>query len=739
MPVNDRAQGVQTILVQTPAGPRFMAYEALDGFVVAEGDIVLGPLSMIQGKDVQVVSGDNEPSDGIRRQGAFATPELGKRWPNGVIPYEFEPGFPSRTTAMAAMDRWSEVTSLKFRPKRWYDANSIIFRRQAAELSSWSEGIGMQGGVQTLRLVGGRPMSTYLHELGHVIGLYHEHTRPDRDEHITWDTGCNRGLVGGWIDLTNSGVNMSGVEISDYDFNSIMHYPSSLGIDSEGNGCWNFTNAITGAPVNGATVLSTNDINAVWQMYGRSAGTNSTGDEFGGALLSRDFDRDGFTDLAVGAPNDANGIGRVLLYKGTDQGLTFWKALRPPTSEQGQRFGAALAAGDYDRDGTTDLAVGAPFATVSSKTQAGEVYIYSITDDDLTPTPSRVRKEGWYVTTVEAYDHFGYSLAAGRFQSNFRIDLAIGAPGARVAGQLGRPGNVLLRSVLENDAIRLVRITDVDSTTRPMGRLGFSLQTLESSTWRDGLAVGAPGYTTVCSDVPQVLVLDPAPVQGWRPRVTDSIQGSRDPGYCIIVWGELGYPVAIDTYPAGIGKGFGFALATADFDDDGKREVAIGAPEFNGTGRVRVYEDTNGQFNYVKWLRQGTVTHSAGFSLVADDFDGDGFPDLLVGSPYSDGTSPNSGEARIYRGRGGAIDSFATWTLTQGRFGNEADDHFGTSVAFLDVSGEGRMNVIVGAPGEAPGSEPRSGAIYTSPNSLGPTNMQMNVRITQESKSNHAP
>lgn len=59
------------------------------------------------------------------------------------------------------------------------------------------------------------------HELGHTLGLVHEHIRPDRDQHIRVHPD-----VIGWIFLHNYKIDKEAVSSPGvrYDLNSIMHY-----------------------------------------------------------------------------------------------------------------------------------------------------------------------------------------------------------------------------------------------------------------------------------------------------------------------------------------------------------------------------------------------------------------------------------------------------------------------------------------------------------------------------------
>ncbi len=85
-----------------------------------------------------------------------------------------------------------------------------------------------------------------------------------------------------------------------------------------------------------------------------------------------------------------------------------------------------------------------------------------------------------------------------------------------------------------------------------------------------------------------------------------------------------------------------------------------------------------------------------GWSVAgAGDQDGDGVPDVIAGAPRAAEPSPSApGSARLYSGADGHV--LRTFT------GRAAGDLFGLSVAGAgDVDGDGRDDVVVGAPGSA--------------------------------------
>ncbi|MDR0206489.1 MAG: hypothetical protein LBI45_04450 [Bacteroidales bacterium] len=103
--------------------------------------------------------------------------------------------------------------------------------------------------------------STFRHELGHTLGLYHEHQRRDRDDYITYNSNnIESGTGSNFSKMTAGSDNYYG---STFDFNSIMIY-SSYAFSKNGNATltkkdgstWGYT-----------TDISATDKNVIRQMY----------------------------------------------------------------------------------------------------------------------------------------------------------------------------------------------------------------------------------------------------------------------------------------------------------------------------------------------------------------------------------------------------------------------------------------------------------------------------------------
>ncbi|MCG8457015.1 MAG: integrin alpha, partial [Holophagales bacterium] len=155
---------------------------------------------------------------------------------------------------------------------------------------------------------------------------------------------------------------------------------------------------------------------------------------------SGDFDGDGFDDLAVGAEGASwAGLpraGATYVISGAGGGLALqsaelWTQSRLGAvngidgSEENDRFGFALATGDFDADGYSDLAVGACGEAHEGIAHLGAVNVIYGTGSGLSTAhnqfllaPPSVRKPS----------HYGLALVAGDFDGNGADDLAVGAP-----------------------------------------------------------------------------------------------------------------------------------------------------------------------------------------------------------------------------------------------------------------------------------------------------------------------
>lgn len=162
------------------------------------------------------------------------------------------------------------------------------------------------------------------------------------------------------------------------------------------------------------------------------------GQMFGAAFAVGDFNGDEFDDLAIGVPNldgsyaTGTECGAVIVVPGSWDGLVPAGAITLFTGltycQADAHAGSALAAGDFDGDGYDDLAVGAPDQDGNGEASAGAVWIFDGGVNGITGLPQAFTQDSGNVPGVaHVVDHFGSSLAVGKFDNSGYDSLVIGA------------------------------------------------------------------------------------------------------------------------------------------------------------------------------------------------------------------------------------------------------------------------------------------------------------------------
>jgi hypothetical protein len=302
------------------------------------------------------------------------------------------------------------------------------------------------------------------------------------------------------------------------------------------------------------------------QFFTQVAGAVETDDEFGSELAAGDFNADTFADLAAGAPFEDVGsrvdAGAVSVLSGSAGGLTavggqlFTQV--GSAAENGDVFGSALAAGDFNADTFADLAAGAELEDAFGTVDAGAVSVLPGSAGGLTPVGGRIFTQ--VGSAAETDDEFGFDLAAGDFNADTFADLAAGAPFEDAFGTV----NAGAVSVLPGSAGGLTAVggrifTQVAGAIEPDDLFGFALAAgdFNADTFAD-LAAGAP-FEDAGSRV--------------EAGAVSVLPGSA--GGLTAVGGRLFTQVAgaVET-----GDEFGFALAAGDFNADTFADLAAGAP-----------------------------------------------------------------------------------------------------------------------------------------------------------------
>lgn len=328
-----------------------------------------------------------------------------------------------------------------------------------------------------------------------------------------------------------------------------------------------------------------------------------------GAAVCRlgDINNDGYDDLAVGAPGVAGTTpvaGRVAIYLGSAEGLTFWTDLA--AAQAASEFGLALAAGDVDGDGWTDLLVGAP-----GHSGSGNVFLYTGGAAGLSTTPS------WSDATFAsaggaAGQRYGAALCVLDHNNDGLADFGMGAPGTS-AGQ----GRFDLRwggAAASITSFLTPQSFLPNSTVRGAGAALAAGDV--TGTGMDVLLWGAPGTT----------------VNGVSGAGLVGAEISLSQSGGVVSQRSLPLTAAVNQANAG----FGTAITVADFNGDGIADTAVSAPNFDwnalaDAGRITMFPGNVAAVGAAAWTLNGDAASARlGTYLDSADLDGDGQTELIA-------------------------------------------------------------------------------------------------------------
>ncbi|CAF1094502.1 unnamed protein product [Rotaria sordida] len=173
---------------------------------------------------------------GVARRGS-AVP-----WPNGIVPYEIASGYVTILFFYAALTQETFIIETMQKMERYISINNVRCIQFRPKVSSdlyyititngygCSSYVGQNAGINMVRTVNFQhPGCLYegiiMHELLHVLGFYHEQSRPDRDSYVTINfANIQLGMEHNFVKYNNSEVN---TQSTPYDYGSIMHYETT--------------------------------------------------------------------------------------------------------------------------------------------------------------------------------------------------------------------------------------------------------------------------------------------------------------------------------------------------------------------------------------------------------------------------------------------------------------------------------------------------------------------------------
>jgi hypothetical protein len=406
-----------------------------------------------------------------------------------------------------------------------------------------------------------------------------------------------------------------------------------------------------------------------------------------------DVDGDGQIDVLIGAPTENEGSGVVYLSTGPVTGTI-------DLSETGTQFigenradraGVSIAgAGDVDADGYDDVVIGAPnYGMLFSPTGAAYLVLGPVTGSfDLSLADATF--VGW------SQSYAGASVSsAGDVDGDGLPDLLVGA----------------YAFYGPDDGANCCRGAAyvMSGTRRGTRNLALADARAFGATTSDNLGYSVDGVGDFDGDgLDDILIGSVADDNGYNSGTSyvffGPLSGEFDPSEADVkLVGE-----AANDYAGGS------TAAAGDVDADGLQDLLVGSAYNGGAGAAYLVRGgVTGALSLgdadAKLVGESEGDYAGGCVSGAGDVDADGHDDILVGASDNDEGGPTAGATYVVRGPvSGSLDLRRADLKLVG----VEDDWAGIAVSSAgDLDGDGRADILVGAPGNSTNGL-RSGAAY---------------------------
>lgn len=339
-------------------------------------------------------------------------------------------------------------------------------------------------------------------------------------------------------------------------------------------------------------------------------------------------------------------------------------------------FGFSVdGVGDLNNDGFSDFIVGIPYAEANNNTNVGRAVVYSGKDGSVI-----YQKNGEYAT-----NYFGWAVAgAGDINRDGTPDFIIGAPGYDY-----------------NNGQEFIK--DGGKVYVYSGANGSQLQFAVGLVYGENMGYSVDGVGDVGTDGYGDFIV------GSPYRYINPVTGDWSGGAAFVYSGAGFFSVIrqVDGVP---GDRLGWSVAgIGDVNGDGKSDYIVGAPGADDgadsdAGEAHVFSGWGGTLIYTK----AGVSENDYFGVSVSgvgDINGDGRADFIVGAEGTNANGPNSGSAYVFSG--------ATGTVIAQENGVGANDGFGSYVSGGgDMNGDGHPDFIVAAHLADPNGLVDAGSVY---------------------------
>lgn len=440
--------------------------------------------------------------------------------------------------------------------------------------------------------------------------------------------------------------------------------------------------------------------------------SDNGGAEFGYAVAGAgDVNGDGYADVIVGCyrcEDDVlqDGEGWALVYHGSSSGLSTTAAVILQPNVADERFGGAVAgAGDVNGDGYADVIVGA-HRHHNPENNEGGAFVYLGSSSGVASTAV------WSAETDQMGAQFGISVGGGGdVNGDGYSDVIVGSP--YFSGDQAAEGRVF---VYYGSASGPTGTPWTAESNQGGSAFGWSVGSAGDVNG-DGFAdviVGANTFGNGRTFVYHGSATGLPPAANWT-ELTEgdaffgvAVAGAGDvngDGFAEVIIASATEAFVYDgggathttaanwTTASALGGEVGASVSGAgDVNGDGYSDLIVGSP---GTDSAIVFHGSASGFGTTpNW----TVSHSGAYFGVAvsgaGDVNGDGFADVIVGARRYENGEFGEGRAFVYLGSASGLSPAAAWTAES----DQVNAELGVAVAGAgDVNGDGYADVIVGA------------------------------------------